>query len=217
MRRMLLFPVQFGDWVWKCAKRADCFTAATKAVFSHCICDSNIFTTVNFTHLTVGDSKFTKIHKAPYSCVKGEVLCFCTSVIQWNYETQTSQTAAVIFLLQWTSMKSTSVKTQHNTTQQSVILPERHISSVSVRKNKTHKNTGMSMGRKTRIQDKKLTPHQFICTLWVFRFNWSNHQRLHLPQGLVSYPDVWPYCVQVWTLLNHKDLVSRKGHDIMTN
>lgn len=214
MRRMLLFPVQFGDWVWKCAKRADCFTAATKAVFSHCICDSNIFTTVNFTHLTVGDSKFTKIHKAPYSCVKGEVLCFCTSVIQWNYETQTSQTAAVIFLLQWTSMKSTSVKTQHNNQSfyRRDTFPLFQLERIKLIKTQVWVWDGRQEYRTTSD-----TPHQFICTLWVFRFNWSNHQRLHLPQGLVSYPDVWPYCVQVWTLLNHKDLVSRKGHDIMTN
>ncbi len=35
-----------------------------------CTCnyDSDIFTTVNSTHLTVGASKVTKIHKMSYSC-----------------------------------------------------------------------------------------------------------------------------------------------------
>ncbi len=39
----------------------------------HCNYDSNIFTTLNSTHLTVGGFKVAKIHKTLYSCFNGQI------------------------------------------------------------------------------------------------------------------------------------------------
>lgn len=57
-----------GKWVQNSAKTSAHTACIATAI--HCNYDSNIFTTLNYTHLTVGEFKVAKIHKTLYSCFK---------------------------------------------------------------------------------------------------------------------------------------------------